>query len=256
MKTSAYRFRGNIAPRAGIRASILDPTLDGQTATLDLYDPIDSWGGEWGVSAKEVKAALAGLPDNVSEIRLHINSPGGEVWDALAITNTLRQHPARVVAVVDGLAASAASFIAASADETLVAPNAQLMIHDAWGLCAGPAADMRDMAKRLDQVSDNLAEIYAARGATDVQAWRDLMLAETWFTAQEAVDAGLADAVLDSAPTDARAAQNRFDLSIFTHAGRAKAPAPSIPLPGAGVEPPPPFRQVTRARLNLARPGR
>ncbi|GAB2767652.1 head maturation protease, ClpP-related [Sinomonas soli] len=220
-----FRFRGDSPPAAGARASVLDPALDGSTAVLRLYDPVDSWGGDWGVSAKEFARALDALPVDTSEIRLHINSPGGEVFEAVAIMNQLRGHKARVVAVVDGLAASAASFIAASADETIMGGNAQLMVHDAWGLAIGNAADMQAMADTLGKMSDNIAAVYAAKSGGTVEEWRNIMRAESWLTAEEAVTAGLADRVAGDQPADA--AMAAFDLSVFNHPGRASAPDPT-----------------------------
>ena len=216
-----------------VRAEIPTSALDGTTAVLRLYDPVDSYGEFWGVSAKEFAQALDDLPSNITEIRLHINSPGGDVFDGVAIVNTLRAHSARVVAVVDGIAASAASFIAAAADETLMAPNSELMIHDAWGLCVGNAAEMQQMAEMLDHISDNIASIYAAKAGGTVADWRAAMAKETWYSAEEAVAAGLADAVQElAAPV---AAQNRHDLSIFTYAGRAAAPAPDRDVQPTGA---------------------
>ena len=216
-----------------VRAEIPTSTLDGTTAVLRLYDPVDSYGEFWGVSAKEFAQALDDLPSNITEIRLHINSPGGDVFDGVAIVNALRAHSARVVAVVDGIAASAASFIAAAADETLMAPNSELMIHDAWGLCVGNAAEMQQMAEMLDHISDNIASIYAAKAGGTVADWRAAMAKETWYSAEEAVAAGLADAVQElAAPV---AAQNRHDLSIFTYAGRAAAPAPDRDVQPTGA---------------------
>lgn len=220
-----YRFRGALPPRPRQPVASLEPVVgeDG-SATLRIYDPIDSWGGEWGVSAKEVAAALDSLGD-VGEIRLHINSPGGEVFEGLAILNTLRRHPARLVTVVDGIAASAASYIAMAGDEVVMARNTELMIHDAWGLCIGNSADMRDLATRLDELSDNIASIYAEKAGGSVTQWRDAMRAETWYSADEAVAAGLADRVEQARPK----AENRFDLSVFAYAGRDAAPAPAKP---------------------------
>lgn len=223
-----YRFRGHVPPTAGARASVLEPDVADGVATIRLYDPIDSWGGEWGVSAKEFVRSLDALPADTGEIRLHINSPGGEVYEGITMLNALRNHKARVVAVVDGLAASAASFIATGADEVVMARNSQLMIHDAWGLCVGNAADMRDVAGRLDKISDNIASVYAAKAGGSVEDWRAAMLAETWYSDAEAVDAGLADRVEEPAAPEEQA-KNAFDLSVFTYAGREQAPAPTIP---------------------------
>ncbi len=248
---AGFRWRGEM-PTQGARASVLNAIqVDeaGGVAVLRLYDPIDSWGGEWGVSAKEFAGALGELPSGVGEIRLHINSPGGEVWEAIAIMNMLREHPARVVAVVDGLAASAASFIACSADEVVMGRNSQLMIHDGRGLCMGTAEDMRGLADLLDKISDNIASVYAAKAGSTVRHWRDVMLAETWFDAAEAVTAGLADRVsgeLDDAPPTAA-----FDLSGFRFQGREQAPAPAVPEPVA-ADP----MEAARLRLNLRKKPR
>lgn len=194
------------------RADQPQPTKDG--ATLRLYEPIDSWGGEWGVSAKEFVAALDELGD-VPEIRLLINSPGGEVWEGLAILNSLRAHPARVVAVVEGIAASAASFIAAGVDELKMMNNAEMFVHKAWGMAIGNADDMAKMSADLTHEDLNLASIYQQKAGGTVEGWMDTMRAEAWFSAQEAVDAGLADQVVGATTGGAVEARNRFDLSVF-----------------------------------------
>lgn len=216
---------------------------DGQVATLRVYGPIDSWGGWWGISAGDVAQALDSLGPDVSEIRVRINSPGGEVWEGLAITNMLRAHPARVIAVVDGLAASAASLVACAMDETVMSPGTQMMIHDASAFAYGPAATMRKAAGFLDTISNASAELYAEAAGGTTQQWRTLMVEETWYTAQEAAASGLADrvgvvtdqGVAATAATEEPAAapvdgvEERFDLQIFQHAGRSHAPAPTLP---------------------------
>lgn len=226
--------------RQPIKAEI--PTVNGDTtAVIRLYDPIDSWGEWWGVSAKEFATALDDLPDTVTEIRLLLNSPGGEVFEGIAILNLLRNHPARTVAVVEGLAASAASFIAAGCDELVMARNSELMIHDAWGLCVGNAEDMRRLAEDLDRLSNNIASIYADKAGGTAADWRAAMARESWYSAEEAVEAGLADRIDDAKPAD-DGARNRHDLSIFAFAGRRSAPAPSAsavppsPTPRPGQE--------------------
>ena len=203
---------------------------DDATAVIRLYDSIDSWGGSWGVSAKEFADALDELPESVTEIRLHINSPGGEVFEAVAILNLLRNHAARVVAVVDGLAASSASFIACGADELIMGQNSELMIHSPWALCVGDAEDMRAMATLLDSTESNIASIYARKAGGSIEDWRATMHKETWLSAEEAVEAGLADSVQGLEDDDEGGApRNRWDLSIFNFSGRAEAPAPKIP---------------------------
>jgi ATP-dependent protease ClpP protease subunit len=232
MPKHPYRFRGAIQPSASVKRPVraeLTGETDGTTAKLYLYDVIDSWGGDWGVSAKEFSGALAELGD-VSQINLHVNSPGGECYEGIAILNALRRHPAKVTAVVDGIAASAASFIACGADEVVMGRNAEMMIHDAWGIALGPAADMRSMADQLDKISNNIASVYADAAGGTVETWREFMLAETWYSDAEAVAAGLADRIegAEDDALDLGEIENAFDLSIFKNAGRTAAPAPVL----------------------------
>lgn len=196
-------------------------TQESSSADVYIYGVIG--GGFWsdGVSANEFVQELAQL--DVEQINLFVNSPGGSVSDGIAMRNALKRHSARVVATVDALAASAASFLLTGADEVVMGQNTELMIHDALRITLGNAEDHRGGANDLDRVSDNIASMYASRAGGDAADWRALMIAETWYTAQEAVDAGLADRVEGVAATDA---ENAFDLSIFAHAGRSAAPDP------------------------------
>lgn len=223
-----------------------ETSTSGSVATMRIYGPIDSWGGFWGISAGDVSAALDTIGPDISEIRVRINSPGGEMFEGLTILNMLRAHGAHVVAVVDGLAASAASFIAAGCDETVMSPGTQMMIHDVSSFAWGNAGDMRAAAASLDSSSNAVASLYAeAAGGTEEQ-WRALMVAETWYTATEAAAAGLAarvgvvtdagDTATAGKPDDPLASdpfEDRFDLSIFNYAGRANAPGPKPPTASA-----------------------
>lgn len=194
-----------------------------RTAEVYIYDAIDSW---WGVSASRFVKDLAAL--DVDTINLRVNSPGGSVYDGVAIMNAIRRHPANVIATVDGLAASAASFIIQAADEVIMGRGTELMIHDASTICWGDARDMVDMAAHLDRISGTIAGLYAERAGGTAEEWRYAMLAETWYTADEAVAAGLADRIDGKDPKPDEEATNRFDLSIFAHAGRRNAPAPTV----------------------------
>lgn len=240
-----YRFHGSAKPeRRSVLALAPEPQFtEPGVAVMRLYDPIDSWGDVWGVSAAEFVSALDALPANTTQIRLHINSPGGEVFEAVTILNALRRHSAKVTAVVDGLAASAASMLAAGVDETVMAPNSTLMIHDAWGIVVGNAEDMRATAHVLDQLSNNVASIYAVKSGGTTEEWRQAMLAESWFTAEDAVTAGLADSI-EAAPTVD--AVNTFDLSIFK-AERREVSADVTELEQR-AEPVAPRSQEVRAR--------
>lgn len=199
-----------------------------RTARVDIYDAIG-----WDESAKDFVGKINAL--DVDQIDLHLNSPGGDAYDGIAILNALRDHPARVVATVDGMAASAASFIAMAGDEVVMNRNSELMIHDAAGLAVGNSETMKDLAGRLDKMSDNIASIYAERAGGTVPDWRKAMRAETWYSAQEAVDAGLADRVAAKADPKAEAVKAHFDVSVFNYAGRAEAPAPALPAAVSAV---------------------
>lgn len=198
------------------------------SADVYIYDQIGEnwWGG--GVSAKKFAEQIDAL--DVDTIRLFLNSPGGAAWEGLTIMNSLRRHRARVEVTVDGLAASAASVITMAGDHITMNRGSMLMIHDAWGFAIGNAADLEETAGILSKLSDSYADSYAARAGKDRAHWRDLMKAETWFSAEEAVDAGLADDWDDAPDADAEGAAARFDLSKFgfAYAGRAHAPAPPV----------------------------
>jgi ATP-dependent protease ClpP protease subunit len=196
---NTYRFRNRL-PKAGEGKSPraqLDATRDANSVvTLWLYDVIDSWGGYWGISADEVRKALDEFPaSQVSEIHVHVNSPGGDVFEAAAINNILAAHPAPVKVMVDGLAASAASVVAVRADELVMGVGTELMIHDVWTIVIGSSEDLLSAAAMVDKTSNDLAAQYAAKAGGDTATWRAAMLAETWYTADEAVEAGLADRV-------------------------------------------------------------
>lgn len=217
------------------RAEVTATVTDSGVATIRLYDPVDSWGGPFGVSAKEFVDTLDALPEETEEIRLLINCPGGEVWEGMAIYNSLRSHKARVVTVVEGLAASAASFIAMAGDEVIMRPASELMIHDAWIVGIGNADGLREIADRIDAETMLIAGIYAEKAGTAVDMWREAMRAETWFSPSEAVDAGLVDRVESGVPSPAASA-NRFNLASFNYAGRREAPAPAVQTSSALAE--------------------
>jgi len=189
-----------------------------QPTQVMVYDEI----GWFGVTAQDFINELKGVS---GPIDLHLNSPGGDVFDGLAIYQFLAGRGG-VTAYVDSLAASIASVIAMAGSEIVMGRNAALMIHDGWGMCVGNAADMRSEADLLDRVSDNIADVYASRTGKPVDEWRKLMLAESWFFGQEAVDAGLADRLAPNAKPQTSSAESNddsvtaamnahFDLSVF-----------------------------------------
>lgn len=195
---------------------------DGASAEIAIYDEI----GYFGVTAGDLLVEIKAL--DVARLDVRINSPGGDAWDGLAIYNSLRDHPATVTTYVDGLAASAASVILQAGDRRVAAKASQAMIHSAHGLTVGNAVDHREMADLLDQMDGILADVYAGRAGGDAAGWRAAMKAETWYSGDEALAAGLVDEVGSAA---GKTADNSWDLSVFAHAGRDKAPAPVIPAP-------------------------
>jgi len=195
-------------------------------ADVYIYDEI----GYFGVSANDFVRDLRNVTQSV--INLHLNTPGGDVFDGVAIFNALKGHKATVNVIVDGLAASAGSFIAMAGDRVVMAPHSKMMIHEAFGLAIGDANDMTKMAERLNATSENIAAIYAERAGGEVSDWRGRMKAESWYTDQGAVDAGLADEVSRDASGQQAAS---FDLSIFRNAPAESAGADETPA-GVGTE--------------------
>jgi ATP-dependent Clp endopeptidase proteolytic subunit ClpP len=191
------------------------------TVEADVYimDEI----GYWGVTANDFIKELTAL--DASSINVHINSPGGEVFDGVAIYNALRMHSAKVTCVVNGLAASAASFIAQAGDEVVVLKGSTMMIHDASAFAWGNAQEMRDTADILDKISNNIADIYATRAGGTLESWRAIMKDEMWYTADEAVEAGLADEVREP-QKDEETATDSWDLRVYNFAGRNAAGDP------------------------------
>lgn len=210
-------------------------------AEIFLYDEVGGWGTYADEFVEELKAITA------PKIRLRVNSPGGSVFEGLACANALRSHPAEVTVQVDGIAASIASVIAMAADRVIVQPQAMLMLHDAAGVCLGNAQDMQEMADLLDKISDNIAGAYASKAGGTAADWRQVMVKETWYTAEEAVEAGLADEMLSSRKQQAEPdgdepeMRREFDFAAYGYRGpqRSEPPKPAPPPqpPAPVVEP-------------------
>ena len=194
---------------------------------IDIFSDIDPY---FGVSAEAFLAELKMI--RTDEIELHINSGGGEVFDGIAIMNSLKDHPARVTVVVDGLAASAASFIAVGgADHLVMQESATLMIHEAWTLAMGDSQAIEKTAAELDRVSGIIAGIYAKKAGTPVEEWRAAMRDESWFTAEEAMLVGLIDEIRISptAPVANAVPKSRvLNSGSFKYRSREQAPTPEI----------------------------
>lgn len=189
-----------------------------QVAEVSIFDEISPWG----VTAQDFVSEIRAI--SAPQINLHLNTPGGDVYDGIAIYNELKNHPAQIHAYIPGLAASIGTVIAMAADSITVAPHARMMIHDAWMFAAGNAEDFAKNAARLEATSQNIAEIYAERSPErSAEEWRALMKAETWFTDQEAVDYGLADAVGRSNDSKSLRQAALFNLKRFRDGERVAA---------------------------------
>ena len=204
-------------------------------AHVYVYDVIDAW---WGASAAALVEALAPLGDRT--VHLHINSPGGDVFEARAMASAIVAYPGEVVSHIDGLAASAATYLALAATEVRMTEGGLFMVHNSWTLAYGDKSALRGTADLLDKIDGTILADYARRtGATaeQVKSWMD---AETWFTAKEALAAKFVDAIdanvkaaAGAQQASAQAAANRWDLSAYAHAPQLAPPAPKAPTAAA-----------------------
>jgi ATP-dependent Clp protease protease subunit len=197
---------------------------------IELFDVIDDY---YGVSASDFVSALNGITS--TNIALHINSPGGDVFAARAMVAAIAAHPSTITAYIDGLAASAASYVAMACDKVVMAEGAMMMIHCAWSVAYGNAADMRGTADLLDKIDLSIVNDYARKTGLPTDEIAALMVAETWMSASEAVDKGFADTV--AANAKGAKASAAWNLSAY-----ANAPAPD-------PEPEPDYINVARTRM-------
>ncbi len=162
-----------------------------------IYEQIgeDFWSGG-GITAKSFQKELAAIKS--PQIDLHINSPGGEVFDGITIYNLIKQHPANVTTYIDGLAASIASVVAMAGDEIYMAENALFMIHNPWGMAMGDSTEMRKTADLLDKIKGSIILAYNSKSGLKEEEIQDLMSAESWMSSQEAMDYGFVDNVTES----------------------------------------------------------
>lgn len=199
-------------------------------AEILLYGPIgaDFWEPENSITAKSVMAQLAEIDGDVT---VRISSGGGDVYEGIDIMTTLKNHPGEVTVIVESLAASAASFIAVGgADKVLMRDSSEMMVHRAWTFAEGNADEVRKTLADLERQDVKLANIYAGKAGGEVDDWLAAMSSETWYTAQEAVGAGLADGVVGAAePVQARRVPS-FSASRkrFRYKSRAAAPPPPV----------------------------
>lgn len=214
-------------------------------ATIFLYDVIvsDDWWG--GITPLTFMKELASISAPI--IHLRINSPGGDVFAARAMQTAMREHPGKIIAHVDGWCASAATFLAIAADESVISKGGMFMIHNAWSIAMGNAKDFTDMANLLTKIDGSIASDYVAKSGQAEQQIIDWMAAETYFLDQEAVDAGFVDAVAEAAPK----AQINWDLSAYEH-----APTQNSQKPGDNLDPaePTPITQAEQPEPTAQHP--
>lgn len=211
--------------------------MKGREATVYLYDIVgEDWFG--GVSAKDFVPQLNAL--DADTIHLRINSPGGDVFDARAIATALKNHKANVIAHIDGQAASAATYIALAADEVEMADGGFFMIHNAWTMAMGNAADLTETAALLDKVDATIVADYQRKTGKPAEQIAQWMADTTWFTAQEAVDHGFVDRIMEGQ----KAAKNLWNMDAYGNAPAA--------LMNKDEEPEPEFdRTALERRLSL-----
>lgn len=220
-------------------------------ATIYVYDVIDDF---WGIGATEFVTALDGI--TAGTVHLRINSPGGDVFAARAMVAAMQRHSARIIAHVDGLAASAATFLAVAADECEIGEGGFFMIHNAWTCVCGNTDDLARSADTLSKVDNTLVGDYQKKTGADESVIRDWMAAETWFTADEAIQHGFADRLAK----DPAKAENRFDLSVF---GNAPSSLRSVVVPNKPIEAadtaepirPPEWFALQRKKIDLIEMG-
>ena len=235
-----------------------------EPAKVYIYDEI----GFWGTSAKDFAVLFNDI--DASEIHLHINSPGGSVFDGLAIGAAIRDHKAKVVGKVDGMAASIASVILQYCDTREISRNASVMVHDAKAYAGGNETQMRAAADLLGRVSDNIADVYAVKSKQGTKkSWRATMKSgDVWYSGNEALSSGLVDAVLDNPEEEPEDIANEWDKDAVTAfilapaAVLAQDPHRSVitnrveealmsgtpaPTPPAAPQPPAPVAQVAPA---------
>ena len=205
-----------------------------KTADIYIYDEI----GYWGVTARQFASSMKALGD-LDHINLHIHSPGGDVFDGIAIYNLLNSHTASKTVYIDGLAASMASVIAMVGNPIIMPENAMMMIHKPWGITGGDANDMRDYADLLDKVEAVLIPSYAKKTGKTPDELALMLGEETWMTAQECLEHGFADQISTAVQAMARINSKRIEefdampnaLKNMITKPKATTQAPANPQP-------------------------
>lgn len=204
----------------------------GDASTIEIFGPIGADPFLDGFSLNDMSAALRQVGHG--PVSVAINSPGGDFFDGVSIYNMLRQHPGEVNVSILGIAASAASIVAMAGDTITMGVGSTLMIHNSWGMVVGNQADMREAADLFALFDADMAEIYAMRTGKTAEEVAKLMAAETFMSAQEAVDLGFADDISNekqvkiSAETGKKASIKRKLEAILAKEGIPRSERRSI----------------------------
>jgi len=240
-------LRDNATRNEGVPSITAD--MSATEAHIYVYDVIDQW---FGASAEGLIAALADVGDRA--VHLHINSPGGDVFEARAMSAAIVAHKGHVIAHVDGVAASAATQIVLAANEARMIEGSLFMIHNAWTLAFGDKADLRSTADLLDKIDGQIAADYASATGQTPEQIAALMQAETWFTPEEALAAGFIDAVDPNSKKKCSAsdpsAAARWNLSAYAHAPKLQTHEPEPDLADLARQ----QIQINRNRLRMIAP--
>lgn len=208
----ARALQANDKTRVGVQVRAMDD--EGSEVEVMVYDAI----GYWGVTAAEFRTELNAI--EADTIHLRLDCPGGDVFMARAMKTTLEQHAAKVVVHIDGVAASAASYLMMGGDEIEIAQGAQIMIHNAWGWTMGDTREHQKGADLLAKIDAGIRRDYADKTGKSESDFIELMNDETWFDADEALELGLVDRVYDKKD----GVNDRFDLSIYKNAPKKTPP--------------------------------
>lgn len=200
--------QANAGNGSGLRLEAAGP----ETTTVYVYDIIDAF---WGISAADFAREIGAI--TTPNVSLRINCPGGDVFEARAMMTAIAEHPAKFTAKIDGLAASAATALTLACDDVEIVDGGFYMIHQAWTFAMGNADDMKATADLLAKIDDVLVDGYVAKCGKPAAEVLALMKAETWFNAQEAVDAGFADTISAAATKRALA----FNVAAYANAPKA-----------------------------------
>lgn len=226
------------APSRGIRS---EKTADGADV-IRMYDIIDPW---YGASAE----ALAENLDGKGDVQLRLNSPGGDVFEAVAMAAVIAAHPGRIDCFIDGYAASSATRVALACASVSIADTGMVMIHESWTGLWGNKRDLLKTAALLDKIDAKIAFDYARKSGATAEAMLKQMEDETWFTADEALAAKLVDSIFKTTQSESGAsdeAKNEWNLSAYKNAPKPKAPADE-----ADAEEIARVQALNRNRLNL-----